>query len=428
VEEEASMVGWQRAVVALAATLATAIAVAACGGSSNSSSTGSGGGGSNSAAATTKSGGSSGSGCGSIPTQMAQDPDGVLAKLPKDVQDAYNLFPQPVHASTWADWKPKKSGPYSVYFSPGNISTPFIQDMLKEFGALKAKANDIKKFTTQDSNNSVQTQIQQIRQAIRQKYDVLVVLPLSPAADAPVLEAAGKAGIPVIAPLNSAANRYVIGIQGNVILEGASLAQGLVSVMGDNANVLEMQGIPGVQASDLIFKGARTVFQGCTNVKVVGQPVGQFVPSVAKAQTLQFLTSHPGKVDGAIQPGGMATGIIQAFAQTGRKVPPIADSGATPGALAYWKAHKGAYKGVALGLPPAQLAQATWNVAEGLLAGRGIKITDISQKPLMITDQNLDQWVESGWSLTTPIAYAPGPAGALLPPSYLDQFFAKPAK
>jgi ribose transport system substrate-binding protein len=283
----------------------------------------------------------------------------------------------------------------------------------------------ITKVTTQDSNNNVQTQIQQIRQAIRQKYDALVVLQLSPAADAPVLEAAGKAGIPVITPLNPAANEYVIGVQGNLPIDGAALGQGLVKIMGDEGNVLEMQGIPGVPASDVVLKGADTVFKGCSGIKVAGRPVGQFVPSVGKAQTLQFLASHPGNVDGAVQVGGMATGIIQAFQQTGRKVPPIADAGATPGALAYWNQNKGKYKGVALGQPPAQMAEAAFNLALGLFAGRGVTMTDILQTPIIITDENLSEWVDPSWKLTTPIAYAPGPEGALLGQDYLDQFFAK---
>jgi ribose transport system substrate-binding protein len=417
-------------IVALATMLVAAIAFAACGSSDNSSSS-AGSGGSSSSASTAPSGAATTSapatGCGSIPSRMPDDPDGVLAKFPKDVQDAYNLFPQAVHASAWADWKPKGSGPYSVYFSPGNISTPFIQEMVKEFGKLKAGSDKISKVTTQDSNNNVQTQITQIRQAIREKYDIIVALPLSPAADAPVLEAAGKAGIPVIAPLNAAANQYVIGVQGNTILGGAALAQGLVSVMGDKGGVIEMQGIPGTPASDLTLKGADGVFKACSGIKIAGKPVGQFTPSVAKAQTLQFLASHPGQISGVIQTGGMATGIIQAFEQTGRKVPPVADSGATPGALAYWNEHKGQYKGVAQGLPPAQMADATWNVALGLLAGRGMKVTDINATPLIITDKNLSEWVDPSWKITTPIAYAPGPDGAFLPKSYLDQFFSKAA-
>jgi ribose transport system substrate-binding protein len=412
---------------ALLVMLVAAMAFVACGSSDDDSGSdsGSSGGAATSTSSDEASTAAPTTGCGSIPQQMPDDPDGVLAALPKDVQEAYNLFPKAVGKSAWADWKPAGGGPYKIYFSPGNISTPFIQDLQKEFDKLKASSDVITKVTTQDSNNNVQTQIQQIRQAVREKYDLLIVLPLSPAADAPVLEAAGKAGIPIITPLNASANEYVIGVEGNVILNGASLGQGLVKIMGDKGNVLEMQGIPGVPASDVVLKGADTVFKGCSGVKVAGRPVGQFVPSVGKAQTLQFLASHPGNVDGAVQVGGMATGIIQAFQQTGRKVPPIADAGATPGALAYWNQNKGKYKGVALGQPPAQMAEAAFNLALGLFAGRGVTMTDILQTPIIITDENLSEWVDPSWKLTTPIAYAPGPEGALLGQDYLDQFFAK---
>jgi ribose transport system substrate-binding protein len=422
------MLGLKRFVVVVLAALTASIAIAACGSDDDSGGSDAAGGAATTSASESQTTGTPAAGsCGSIPTRMPEDPEGVLADLPEDVQQAYNLYPQPVKGSAWTDWKPTGSGPYKIYFSPGNTSTPFIQDILKKFDELKANSDLITQVTTQDSNNNVQTQIQQIRQAIRQKYDVLVVLPLSPAADAPVIEAAGKAGIPVITPLNPAANEYAIGFAGNLNLEGAALGAGLVSVMGEKGNVLEMQGIPGVPASDVVLKGAEEVFKTCSGIEIAGKPVGQFVPSVAKAQTLQFLTSHPGKIDGVIQTGGMATGIVQAFEQTGREVPPVADAGATPGFLAYWNDHKGDYQGVALGLPPNQAAETIWNISTGLLEGRGMKLADLSQEPLIITDENLGEWVEPGWKLTTPIAYAPGPPNAFYSAEYLDQFFAKPA-
>jgi ribose transport system substrate-binding protein len=420
-------------VLVLVAMLAGVLAIAACGSSSISSSS------SSSSASTSAAGGAATSSssattaaataaCGSILQQMPSDPDGVLAKLPASVQASYNLYPQAVHASAWSNWKPKHGPPYSVYFSPGNTSTPFIQDFLNQFNALKAKSNVITKVVTQDSNDSVQTQIQQIQQAIQDKVDIMVVLPLSPAADAPVLEAAGKAGIPVIAPINAASSPYVVGLNGNIVLEGAKLAQSFVQQLGGKGNILAVHGIPGVEADSGIYQGANDVFKSCPNIKTIGSIVGQFVPSVAKTATLEFLTAHPQSIDGAIQTGGMATGIIQAFLQTGRKVPVIADVGATPGALAYWAAHASSYKGVALGIAPNDLTNATWNVALGLLAGRGLKISDISAEPLIVTAANLSQWVQPGWGLTTPIAYAQGPANlSFYPQSYLNQFFVRAA-
>ncbi|MFZ0384147.1 MAG: substrate-binding domain-containing protein [Solirubrobacteraceae bacterium] len=418
-------------VLVVVTMLAALLAVAGCGSSAKSSS---------SSSSTTAASSAAGSGtssqtstvaagsCGTIPTQMPADPSGALAKLPKSIQSAYNLLGTTVYPSAWTNWKPTHSGPYKIYFSPGNISTPFIQGMLGEFNKLKGSSKVITTVTTQDSGNSVQTQIQQIQQAIRQKYDLMVILPLSPAADTPVMEAAGKAGIPVLAPLNSASSKYVVGIDPNVTLTGAYLMQALASILDSKGSILEMQGIPGVQSSDLSLKGAGYVLKSCPNMSIAGSPVGQFVPSVAKAQTLEFLTAHPQTINGVFQVAGMAAGIMQAFIQTGRAVPPVADEAATPGALAYWSEHKSTYKGVASASPPIALADATWQIGLGLLGGRGIKISDIAQKPLLITNANLSQWVEPGWTIDTPGAYAPGPPNVYYPTSYLQQFFTKPAK
>jgi ribose transport system substrate-binding protein len=420
-------------VLVLAAMLTALLAVAGCGSSSKSSSSSSSSASASSAGSSTTTGTSSAAAaaagsCGTIPTQMPADPSGVLAKFPASVQAAYNQLGTTVYPSAWTNWKPTHAGPYKVYFSPGNISTPFIQGMLGEFNKLAASSQVITKVTTQDSNNSVQTQIQQIQQAIQQKYDLMVILPLSPAADTPVMEAAGKAGIPVLAPLNSASSKYVVGIDPNVTLTGAYLMQALASILGSKGSILEMQGIPGVQASDLSLKGAGLVLKNCPKMSIAGSPVGEFTPSVAKAQTLEFLTAHPQTVDGVFQVAGMAAGIMQAFIQTGRTVPPVADEAATPGALAYWSEHKSTYKGVASASPPIALADATWQLALGLVGGRGIKISDIAQKPLLITNANLSQWVEPGWTIDTPGAYAPGPPNVFYPTSFLQQFFTQPAK
>jgi ribose transport system substrate-binding protein len=419
----------RRTAVAVFAVLGLVLTVAACGSSSKGSS--------QSASNTVASGATSSptttaaalaGSCGSIPHQMPADPEGVLAKLPASLQSAYNLFPQAVHTSAWAHWKPQHAGPYTMYFSPGDTATPLIQEMSAQFSTLKAKSNLIGKIITQDSNNSVQTQIQQIQQAIREKVDIMVVLPLSPAADAPVLEQAGKSGIPVITPISPSSNPYVVGVFGNIPLWGAKLAQGLVSALGDKGSVLDVHGIPGVYSDSGIYQGASDVLKNCPNIKTVGSIVGEFTPSVAKTATLQYLTAHPQPVDGAIETGGMSTGIIQAFQQTGRTVPAIADEGATPGALAYWEAHRATYKAVALGTAPPKFADGIWDVAAGMLTGRGVAISDISVEPPIVTSANLSQWVQPGWSLTTPIAYAPGPVNlSLLSPSDLSHFFNKPA-
>lgn len=371
--------------------------------------------------------GSSAASCGTMPSKPPADPDGVLARFPASVQAAYNLYNDPVYASAWAHWKPTHPGPYTVAVSAGEFADPFSVEYVGELERLKAHSSLIKNLLLQSANVNAQTQIQQLQQDITNKVDLIIVFEVSPAADAAVLQAAGKAGIPVIAPLNAAASPYVVGFNGNQVLQGAVLTQGLTRVMGVKGSLLEMQGVPGIAASNLVLQGASDVLKNCPGITVAGKPVGEFTPSIAKTQTLEFLAAHPQPIDAAIQVGGMATGMIQAFQQTGRTVPPIGDLGATPGALAYWAAHKDSYKGVALALPTVPEADATWDIAQGLLEGRGIKVSEILQNPLLVTDANLSQWVQPGWTLDTPLAYAPGPPGVFYSSAYLDQFFSNPS-
>src|SRR3954454_22335568 len=86
-----------RFLTAGASSVALACILAACGSGTSDTSSSTTGGGSPAAAGD----------CGSVPTKAPQDPDGVLASLPKDVQANYNLYGTPVLASPWAKWKAK---------------------------------------------------------------------------------------------------------------------------------------------------------------------------------------------------------------------------------------------------------------------------------------------------------------------------------
>jgi ribose transport system substrate-binding protein len=413
----------------LATICGLALSVAACAKTASSPSAAGNSAAGNSAAGNSAAGNSaSAASCGTIPTKPPADPDGVLAKLPASVQAAYNLYPEPVYASAWAHWKPAHPGPYTVAVSAGEFADPFTVAYVGELEQLKAHSTLIKSLLLQSADVNAQTQIRQLQQDITNKVDLIIAFPVSPAADAAVLQAAGKAGIPVIAPLNAAASPYAVGFNGNQVLQGAALTQGLTRIIGGKGGLLEMQGTPGIAASDLVLQGTADVLKSCPGMTVVGKPVGEFTPSVAKTQTLEFLAAHPQPIAAAIQVGGMATGMIQAFQQTGRTVPPIGDLGATPGALAYWGAHKGSYNGVALAQPIIPEADATWDIAQGLLDGRGIRVSEILQNPVLITDANLSQWVQPGWTLDTPLANAPGPQGVFYSSAFLDQFFTNPSK
>jgi ribose transport system substrate-binding protein len=148
---------------------------------------------------------------------------------------------------------------------------------------------------------------------------------------------------------------------------------------------------------------------------------------VAKAATLQFLSTHPGTVDGVWEDSSMAQGVISAFEQAGRPVPPVADTSADLASLAYWLHHeKSGYKGTANGDPAQRMAEAVFDVSMRMLEGQGVKFTDIPIVPPIITAKNLAKWVPASWSENISHT-AEGPPNSWAPDKYLNQFFSKPA-
>ncbi|MBS1677090.1 MAG: substrate-binding domain-containing protein [Actinobacteria bacterium] len=415
------------ATMALVAT----VALAACGGGSSSSSSsspaetaGPESGQTESATKTTV----STEGCGEVPSKPPNDPEGLLAEFPGEVQDAFNLYPATLAKSAWSKFKPSHPGPYRIALSATALSDPFSEEFIELMEKHKGEGGLVSEIKIASSNGDIQTQIRQVQQMIREKYDAIVLFQGSSAADAKVEEEAGKAGIPLIGPLQFAENPWMVGIYGNEFLKGAEMMSGLAPLMENKGSLLEVYGLHGLPSTDGVLAGIESVLAGCPDINVVGEVEGKYSTAVAKTGALQFLAAHPEKIDGVIQTGGMGPGLIEAFEQTGREVPPLGDNGAAPGVLAYWQQNKGTYKGAtSVGLQVPVLVEATWATVEALLEGRGVKMNQISWEPPVIDEENLDEWVEPGWTLQTPLLYAPGP-GSPFPPDYLENFFVNPAK
>jgi hypothetical protein len=59
-----------------------------------------------------------------------------------------------------------------------------------------------------------------------------------------------------------------------------------------------------------------------------------------------------------------------------------------------------------------------------MLAGDGIKVSDIPLMPVLITAGNLNQWVSPSWTFSTQ-GTASGPINSLVPASLLNAVFTK---
>jgi ribose transport system substrate-binding protein len=138
-----------------------------------------------------------------------------------------------------------------------------------------------------------------------------------------------------------------------------------------------------------------------------------------------YLAAHPhADVAGVVESGPMTAGIMAAFQQAGRQMPVVGDTGAEKAGLVGWREHEPGYKGVAIGNGAEALAFAAAEVAQRMLVGDGIKVSDIPLIPVLITAANLDQWVSPSWTFSTQ-GTAAGPPDSLLPTSLLNAVFRK---
>jgi ribose transport system substrate-binding protein len=355
-----------------------------------------------------------------------RDPDGAVANLPARWQLNYSGYTGTVFTSRWANWKPAGGGPYTIGISLSALSDPYQTELLnglKQFFADLPGVTNVVPMVT--SSNSVSAQVAQFKSLIAQHVSMIVYEPLSPAAFVSAADQAAAAGIPSISVLNTTQDRNTVNVSINAFLQGAVEAAAVARAIGGKGLVLGVHGIPGVAIDAGTFVGIRAALALCPRIQFDDSLTGYFNDSGAQAAVTQYLAAHPrSDVAGVVESGPMTAGIMTAFQRSERPMPVVGDAGAEKAGLAYWRAHEPSYQGVALGVSAEALAFAAAEVAQRMLAGDGIKVSDISLTPVLITAGTLDQWMSPSWTFSTQ-GTATGPRDSLLPASLLNAVFRK---
>lgn len=405
--------------------LAAMLALAACGKTSSSGGTTSAAAPHTTSAATTSGGGSasasSTSGCGTVPKLPFHDKSGVLAGLGSKYTSQFNGYATPIFPSAYAHFKPKGKPPYTVGVSVTQPISPtqaaLIPMLEKELRTIKGVG---KVVLLTSPPTGLTTQLQQAHSLIQQHVSFIVAEPLVPQPFIPIAAAAKAAGIPFISIFNSTPTPDSINIApnsvGDALVSGAALAKKI----GDKGLVLGVHGVQATGVDQESFAGWKRAFAKCPQIHFDSSIVGQFQPSVAKAQTLSYLSTHPQPVAGVVQTAGMTSGIIQAFQQTGRPLPVFVAAGPSVGELAFFKTHTDRLAS-AVTITPSGVVGATKYTISQLIAGHGPKISELSSLSADINASNLSQWAPAG----TKVGDQTVVEGPWLPTSYLARLFNK---
>jgi ribose transport system substrate-binding protein len=336
------------------------------------------------------------------------DPSGLLAglNLPASQLAAYNGWSFPILASKWANWKPTHKPPYKVAVIE-NTTNGTNSAIFNTTVALLKKSPLVGSVTQVAVTNEsdVPGQLQQYETAVQQHPDLIIFQPIAPPAAVAPIAAAGKMGIPTISVFNDTTTPYAVSIAANPYVAGAETAAGVAQALGGKGSILQVLGVPTAATTIFEQKAWESVFKSCPGIHLAGQTYGFFSTAPAKGATIQWLATHPAGVDGAIESGAMAGGILQAFQQSGRPVPVIGQIGAVQSVASYWLQHESSgYKWAATLAGATQLATQTAVVATRMLAGQGPKINFIPWLFEPLSAAAVKPYINPSWATTDDLA------------------------
>jgi ribose transport system substrate-binding protein len=344
--------------------------------------------------------------CGTIPTTLPSDPDGVLAALPASLRALYNGYPTGVYKSAFATWKPRSAANKTVGFLLSETNNGYqlaLQQILS--GMLKSAGYTVDQVTSSDQ---VTVQVADFNQMVEKKVAAIVYEPLSSSAFTTAAANAAKAGIPSISVLNSVDSADTISVGANDWLQGAQMAARVATDIGGSGKVLDVHGISGVAIDTATYAGVKAVFAQCRGISTDDTIYTQFADSTAKSQVQTYLETHPQKIAAVITSGSGATGVMEGFQAAGKALPELANDSMEDGELAYWYQNKSSYKGVGITATPPQLASATLAIVQALFAGKGVQVSAIVLNTPLVTNASVAQWYTSDMT-TSSTGNAGGP-------------------
>ncbi len=368
--------------------------------------------------------------CGDIPKVAPKDPQKLVAKLPASLRAEYQGFSGQILPSAWTNWKPKGSPPYTVGVLFEALVNPFQSyafNLVQKFLKRSKLVGQVIAVTAAKSGD-VPGQLQLYESLVQQGVDIIVLQAASASGLAPAVEAAGKKGIPTVGIINPIDTRYSVDVVPNAYVSATRTTAEVMKILGGKGNVLLVHGVPGVQVDVDTFVGFSKMLALCPDVKVVGEINGFFAPPAAKGAVLQWLASHADKVDAVLHTAVMAPAIIQAFLQAGRPVPSVIDIAAQKGSVAYWaqNASKG-YKTAGDAGGGTSFANLVTRVTLRMLAGQGPKLSDIMWPHPLLTNANVSNYAQPGWTLDTP-GTVENPKPTWLTDKNLDLLFSRPER
>jgi ribose transport system substrate-binding protein len=295
-------------------------------------------------------------------------------------------------------------GPWKIGFIAPPISGSYETDVLAElkklFADFKAQGlvtGDLQIYVQPTQATATpEQQIQAIQSMVANGVNGILMETLDGAPLNNAIDAAGKAGVPVVNMANVVlGNTYGVNVFSST--EQTNGFAGIMNLIHGQGDVINLRGPAGSSEEAAFNTQLLQAVALCPNVHIVSTLQGDWTDAGAKTVILQYLSAHPTqKLAAVLQNGGTGIGVIQAFLQAGKPVPPISLGGCAGGCVAWWASNASHYQAAGSELTGAQVAYTTMNILFRILSGKGLLVNGVSPATTGLDNSNISQFYVKG--------------------------------
>ncbi|MDQ0246468.1 ribose transport system substrate-binding protein [Bacillus fengqiuensis] len=213
--------------------------------------------------------------------------------------------------------KKEKLEDIKIGLSVSTLNNPFFVS-LKNGVVNEAKSNGMEVIVV-DAQNDTAKQINDVEDLLQQGVDALLINPTDSAAISTAVQSANNIGVPVITLDRSAEKGKVETLVASDNVKGGQMAgEYITGELGENAKVVELEGVPGASATRERGEGFHIVAD--EKLDVVEKQSADFDRTKGLNVMENLLQGNPGIQAVFAHNDEMALGAIQAIESSGRDI------------------------------------------------------------------------------------------------------------
>jgi ribose transport system substrate-binding protein len=291
-----------------------------------------------------------------------------------------------VDTSEWAA-EPKSGDSYRIAFAAQGPTNSWA---LTNEEAFKYRAEELGvEVLYAAANGDATVQVDNIQQLASQDPDAMVVVPMGEGITGQV-QAAAQQGIPVVlcAGRLGEDSGAVSTVTRQYELLGTMYAEWLVQQLGGKGEVAVLSGLAGVPTAEFQKAAALKVFERYPDIEVVTEQYTEWSPTVAKTVAANLVTQYPNLAGIWSDSGYGDLGVVQAYQEAGRPVPPVTGDSIN----AFLKAVQGTDVKFAMSSFPPEQSMECLDTAMEVLEGEPVLDKVYINSPSW-THENIDEYV-----------------------------------